>query len=286
MIELINDRAMGLPPFNQFLARRLIERSRVNETLDNWRGATAVDRDVLEHVLLRVSEMACELPQLREMDINPIIVDESGAVAVDARIVIDNAPASAHNYAHLAILPYPARYEQIWPMRGGGEYTIRPIHPDDAQMLQELVQNLSAESRYFRFVSSLKELPPALLSRLTLIDYDREMALVAIHRETKTGEQGETREVERIVGVSRYITNPDLASCEFSLVVADDFNGKGLGSRLMMSIMEEARDKGLDEIEGLVLANNPGMLKLMKGLGFVIKPYPDDPDFKLVSHAL
>jgi acetyltransferase len=286
MIELINDRAMGLPPFNQFLARRLIERSRVNETLDSWRGATAVDRDALEHVLLRVSEMACELPQLREMDINPIIVDESGAVAVDARIVIDNAPASAHNYAHLAILPYPARYEQIWPMRGGGEYTIRPIHPDDAQMLQELVQNLSPESRYFRFVSSLKELPAALLSRLTLIDYDREMALVAIHRESKTSEQGETREIERIVGVSRYITNPDLASCEFSLVVADDFNGKGLGSRLMMSIMEEARDKGLDEIEGLVLANNPGMLKLMKGLGFVIKPYPDDPDFKLVSHAL
>lgn len=286
MIELINDRAMALPPLNLFLARRLIERSRVNETLDAWRGATAVDRDALEHVLLRVSEMACELPQLREMDINPIIVDESGAVAVDARIVIDNAPASARNYAHLAILPYPARYEQIWPMRGGGEYTIRPIHPDDAEMLQELVQNLSPESRYFRFVSSLKELPPSMLSRLTLIDYDREMALVAIHRERQDGPQGETIEVERIVGVSRYITNPDKSSCEFSLVVADDFNGKGLGSRLMLSIMEEARDKGLTEIEGLVLANNPGMLKLMKSLGFTAKPFPDDPDFKLLTHTL
>ena len=286
MIELINDRAMALPPLNLFLARRLIERSRVNETLDAWRGATAVDRDALEHVLLRVSEMACELPQLREMDINPIIVDESGAVAVDARIVIDNAPASARNYAHLAILPYPARYEQIWPMRGGGEYTIRPIHPDDAEMLQELVQNLSPESRYFRFVSSLKELPPSMLSRLTLIDYDREMALVAIHRERQDGPQGETIEVERIVGVSRYITNPDKSSCEFSLVVADDFNGKGLGSRLMLSIMEEARDKGLAEIEGLVLANNPGMLKLMKSLGFIAKPFPDDPDFKLLTHTL
>jgi acetyltransferase len=286
MIELFNDRAMALPPLNLFLARRLIERSRVNETLDAWRGASAVDRNALEHVLLRVSEMACELPQLREMDINPIIVDESGAVAVDARIVIDNAPASARNYAHLAILPYPARYEQIWPMRGGGEYTIRPIHPDDADMLQQLVHGLSPESRYFRFVSSLKELPPAMLSRLTLIDYDREMALVAIHRESKPGANGETHQVERIVGVSRYITNPDKSSCEFSLVVADDFNGKGLGSRLMLSIMEEARDKGLDEIEGLVLANNPGMLKLMKGLGFTVKPFPDDPDFKLVTHSL
>ncbi len=286
MIELINDRAMELPPLNQFLARRLIERSRVSETLGEWRGASAVDRDALERVLLRVSEMVCELPQLREMDINPIIVDESGAVAVDARIVIDSAPATARNYAHLAILPYPARYEQVWPLRGGGEYTVRPIHPDDAQMLQDLVHGLSPESRYYRFVSSMTELPPAMLSRLTLIDYDREMALVAIHRTREVGADGETVETERIVGVSRYITNPDKASCEFSLVVADDFNGKGLGSRLMLSIMEEARDKGLAEIEGLVLANNPGMLKLMKGLGFDIKPFADDPDFKLVTHAL
>ena len=286
MIELIGDQAMELPPLNQFLARRLIERSRVADTLGEWRGATAVDMDALEHVLLRVSEMVCELPQLREMDINPIIVDEDGAVAVDARIVIESAPATARNYAHLAILPYPARYEQIWPLRGGGEYTIRPIHPDDAQMLQDLVQNLSPESRYYRFVSSMTELPPSMLSRLTLIDYDREMALVAIHRERKAGEDGEIVETERVVGVSRYITNPDKSSCEFSLVVADDFNGKGLGSRLMLSIMEEARDKGLAEIEGLVLANNPGMLKLMKGLGFQIKPFAEDPDFKLVTHTL
>ncbi|MDP2023205.1 MAG: GNAT family N-acetyltransferase, partial [Hydrogenophaga sp.] len=106
------------------------------------------------------------------------------------------------------------------------------------------------------------------------------------HRTRKTDADGEVVETERIVGVSRYITNPDKASCEFSLVVADDFNGKGLGSRLMLSIMEEARDKGLAEIEGLVLANNPGMLRLMKGLGYSIKPFPEDPDFKLVTHTL
>ena len=286
MIELINDRAMELPPLNQFLARRLIERSRVAVTLGEWRGASAVDSDALERVLLRVSEMVCELPQLREMDINPIIVDEAGAVAVDARIVIESAPATARNYAHLAILPYPARYEQVWPLRGGGEYTIRPIHPDDAQMVQDLVHGLSPESRYYRFISSMTELPPAMLSRLTLIDYDREMALVAIHRRRQDGPDGEPVETERIVGVSRYITNPDKSSCEFSLVVADDFNGKGLGSRLMLSIMEEARDKGLTEIEGLVLANNHGMLKLMKGLGYDIKLFADDPDFKLVTHML
>ena len=290
MIELINDRAMELPPLNQFLARQLIARSRVAETLGEWRGASAVNRDALEQVLLRVSEMVCELPQLREMDINPIIVDALGAVAVDARIVIDHAPqalgGSANHYSHLSILPYPARYEQIWPLRGGGEYTVRPIHPDDANMLQEMMQHLSPENRYFRFISSMVELPPAMLARFTLIDYDREMALVAVFSERKAGPGGEVIEKERIVGVSRYIINPDQSSCEFALVVADDFSGKGLGSRLMLCIMDVAREKGLSEIEGLVLTQNPAMLKLMKSLGFAVKPFAEDPDFRLVTHTL
>ena len=153
-------------------------------------------------------------------------------------------------------------------------------------MLQDLMQHLSPESRYFRFVSSITELPPTMLARFTLIDYDREMALVAVFKERKAGEDGEMVETERIVGVSRYITNPDSSSCEFSLVVADDFGGRGLGSRLMLSIMDVAREKGLSEIDGLVLTNNPGMLRLMKSLGFSIKAFPEDPDFRLVSHPL
>jgi acetyltransferase len=153
-------------------------------------------------------------------------------------------------------------------------------------MLKKLVRELSPQSRYFRFVSSIAELPPAMLARFTLIDYDREMALVAVVKERVSDSEGDMAETERIVGVSRYITNPDRTSCEFALVVADDFNGKGLGSRLMESIMDVAREKGLAEIEGLVLANNAGMLKLMRGLGYTVKPYAEDPDFKLVSHAL
>jgi acetyltransferase len=286
MIELINDRTMELPPLNQFLARRLIERSRVAETLAVWRGAPAVNMESLEQILLRVSEMVCELPQLREMDINPIIVDESGALAVDARIVVDNTAPSVRHYNHLAILPYPAQHEQLCMLAGGGEYTVRPVHPDDANMLQAFVRSLSPESRYFRFVSSMQELPATMLSRFTLIDYDREMALVAIITEESTDAQGNTVEHTRIVGVSRYITNPDRSTCEFSLVVADEFKGRGLGSRLMLSIMDFAREKGLTEIEGLVLANNPNMLKLMRGLGFAVKPFPEDPDFKLVTHHL
>jgi acetyltransferase len=286
MIELINDRAMELPPLNQFLARCLIERSRVAETLGAWRGAEPVNMNALEQILLRVSEMVCELPQLREMDINPILVDDSGAVAVDARIVVEHAPPTMHYYNHLAILPYPSQYEQLWPLQGGGEYTVRPVHPDDASMLQEFVRQLSPESRYFRFVSSMQELPATMLSRFTLIDYDREMALVALTHEPHVDAQGQSTEQARIVGVSRYITNPDRTTCEFSLVVADDFKGRGLGSRLMLSIMDFAREKGLIEIQGLVLANNPVMLKLMVNLGFEVKAFPDDLDFKLVTQAL
>ena len=289
MIELIADRAMELPPLNQFLAHRLIERARVAEMLAPWRGAPAADLEGVEQILLRVSEMVCELPQLREMDINPIIVDEMGAVAVDARVVIEHAPpASTSNghYQHLAILPYPSAYEREWPMTGGGLYTIRPIRPDDADMLQAFARSLSPESRYFRFASTMPELPPRMLARYTLIDYDREMALVAVHRTREAAADGAFVETERIIGVSRYITNPDQTSCEFSLVVSDDVKGQGLGSRLMLSIMEFARAKGLAEIDGLVLANNPNMLRLMAGLGFSTQPFPEDPDFKLVSKAL
>ena len=290
MIELINDRSMELPPLNTFLARQLIARSRVAETLGEWRGASAVDMEALEQLLLRISEMVCELPELREMDINPIIIDASGAVAVDARILIDSAsrPASgrSNDYHHLSILPYPARHEREWPMPGGGMYTVRPIHPGDAQMLQELVQHLSPQSRYFRFVSWFQELPATMLSRFTLIDYDREMAIVAVFSERSTDASGASHETERIVGVSRYITNPDQRSCEFSLLVADEFSGKGIGSRLMESIIEAAREKGLSEIDGLVLTSNSEMLKLMRKLGFSVKRFDEDPDFRLVTFNL
>jgi acetyltransferase len=286
MIELIADRAMELPPLNQFLAQHLIERARVAEMLGPWRGAAPANHAALEAVLLRVSEMVCALPQLREMDINPLIVDEHGAVAVDARIVVDHATQAVGNYNHLAILPYPAGQEREWPLKGGGLYTIRPIHPDDAEMLQNLVRGLSQESRYFRFASSLPELPMRMLARFTLIDYDREMALVAVVNERKTAEDGSSSETDRIIGVSRVVANPDGTSCEFALVVADDFTGQGLGSRLMLSIIEAARSKGLAEIMGLILVNNGPMLRLMVNLGFQVASFPEDPDFKIATKAL
>lgn len=286
MIELIDDRAMELPPLNQFLARRLIERSRAAGMLGEWRGAPPADMQALEHLLLRVSEMVCALPQLREMDINPVIVDEDGAVAVDARIVVDDTVQATGSYSHLAILPYPASQEREWPMKGGGVYTMRPIRPDDAEMLQAFVRGLSQESRYFRFASAMQELPARMLARYTLIDYDREMALVAVVKERHTADDGSHTESERLVGVARYITNPDGTSCEFSLAVSDDFKGQGLGSRLMLSIVDLARSKGLSEIVGLILANNTGMLRLMRSLGFTVAAFPEDPDFRSATKAL
>ncbi|MGZ3253472.1 MAG: GNAT family N-acetyltransferase, partial [Burkholderiaceae bacterium] len=286
MIELIADRAIELPPLNQFLAQRLIDRVRSAGTLGVWRGAPPADRDALERILLRISEMVCALPQLREMDINPVIVDADGALAVDARIVIDHADADSVSYQHLAILPYPSEPETEWPLRDGSHYMIRPLHPHDADMLQALVRGLSPESRYFRFVSSMRELSDHMLARFTLIDYDREMALVAIYRERKPNSEGGFTETERIIGVSRYVTNPDKSTCEFSLLIADEFAGQGLGSRMMLSIIDVARSKGLSQIEGLVLTKNAAMLKLMRSLGFQIKLYEDDPDFRLCVRVL
>ncbi|CAN5428017.1 GNAT family N-acetyltransferase [soil metagenome] len=288
MIELIADRAMELPPLNQFLARRLIERSRVAATLGDWHGATAVDRIALEHMLMRVSEMVCALPQLREMDINPIVVDADGAIAVDARVVVaagasSASGASAERFSHLAILPYPSEYEQQWPLPGGDEYTLRPIRPDDAEMLQQFVRGMSPQSRYFRFASALNELSPRMLARYTLIDYDREMAIIAV----KPAPADAVGPVQpRMIGVSRYVINPDSTSCEFSLAVSDDHAGRGVGSRLMRAIVDVARDKGLIEMHGFVLSSNDTMLSLMKSLGFTSSAYPDDPSFRLVTLEL
>jgi acetyltransferase len=286
MIELISDRAIELPPLNQFLAHRLIDRVRASEMLGPWRGAAAVNRDALEQILLRVSEMVCALPQLREMDINPVIADANGALVVDARIVVERTQASPGNYQHLAILPYPSDRETEWPMRNGSRYIIRPVHPHDAEMLQSLVRGLSPESRYFRYFSSMHELSDRMLARFTLIDYDREMALVAIYPERKPNAEGGFDETERIIGVSRYVTNPDKSTCEFALVVADEFSGQGIGSRMMLAILDVARSKGLATMEGLVLTKNVNMLKLMRSLDFAIKPSEDDPDVKLCTKAL
>ncbi|MDJ0768060.1 MAG: GNAT family N-acetyltransferase [Ilumatobacter sp.] len=273
-VEVMQDAAVALPPLNDRLARELVGRTRIARALGEFRNMPAADVDSLVDVLLRVSNMACELPWLREMDINPLIVDQHGSVAVDARIVVGVPRPSADAYAHMAIHPYPSDLRTMFQLPDGRDVTIRPIRPEDAEIEQDFIRNLSSEAKYFRFMHAIHELTPRMLVRFTQIDYDREMALIAV-----TDEGG--AEVEH--GVVRYVTNPDRNSCEFALVVSDEFQGHGVGRRMLQRLMEIARSRGLDTMEGEVLATNRRMLDLVRSIGFHEQPAPDDPSIVSVS---
>ncbi|MBI3140613.1 MAG: bifunctional acetate--CoA ligase family protein/GNAT family N-acetyltransferase [Rhodocyclales bacterium] len=270
-VEVHKDRAVALPPLNSFLARDMIRSTRVYTLLGEFRQMPPVNLEAVEAVLLRVSEMVCELPWLREMDINPLIVDEHGAVAVDARIVVENVPPAQERYGHMAIHPYPSHLVTEYTLADGTRMSIRPIRPEDADMEQEFVKGLSPETKYFRFMNTIRELTQTMLARLTQIDYDREMAFVAIAVQ-------DGKEVE--LGVCRYATNPDAESCEFALVVADTWQHRGVARRLMAALIDVARAKGLKYMIGHILANNDRMIKLVTNLGFVMGPSPDDPTVK------
>ena len=267
-----DDVAVALPPLNGFLVRDLINSSPVAPLLGEYRTMPAINHEALEFVLLRVSEMVCELPWLQSLEINPLIVDEVGAVAVDARLVADNVAPSADRYDHMAIHPYPSHLTSKWTQPDGAEITIRPIKPEDADLEVEFVRKLSPETKYFRFMNTMRELPPAMVARLTQIDYDREMAFLATIEENG-------KEVE--IGVCRYAVNPDGESCEFAIVVADDWQHRGLARKLMGILIETARSKGLHYMNGVFLANNERMLRFVQGLGFILSNDPEDSTVKL-----
>ncbi len=277
MVEVMGDRSVTLPPLNNFLVKDLIQGTHVAKMLGAFRHMPPADMAALESVLLRVSEMVCELPLLMEMDINPLIVDEHGALAADARVVVEYRQPSPDRYAHMAIYPYPTHLVSHWQLADGTDITIRPIRPEDAELEQEFVRGLSEESKYFRFMDSVQELTATMLVRFTQIDYSREMALIAV-----TYSHG--KEVE--LGVTRFAINPDGESCEFALVVADNMSGKGLGQKLMAALMDAARSKGLKVMEGEVLKNNRNMLKLVTRLGFSIETSPEDDSIKCVRKEL
>jgi acetyltransferase len=270
-VEAQRDRAVALPPLNSYLVGDMIRGSRVAHLLGESGNMPPVNMDALELVLLRVSEMVCELPWLREMDIHPLIVDEKGAVAVDVRIVVENVSPTADRYDHMAIHPYPAHLAQTWTLPDGAEVLIRPIRPEDAELEKEFVKNLSQETKYFRFMNTLRELSDAMVARLTQIDYDREMAFIATVTNDGT-------EVE--LGVCRYAVNPDGESCEFAIVVADEWQHRGVARKLMGVLIDAARERGLKFMNGDFLANNERMLRFVAGLGFVLSPSPEDNSLK------
>ncbi|MBT3092146.1 MAG: bifunctional acetate--CoA ligase family protein/GNAT family N-acetyltransferase [Candidatus Thiodiazotropha endolucinida] len=272
-VEVMGDSAIALPPLNRSLASDLIDRTKAAKLLSQFRHMPPANREALIDVLLRVSTMACELPWIREMDINPLIVDDQGAVAVDARIRVDFPRPSTDPYHHLAIHPYPVNLVNTTQLPNGTNIVIRPIRPEDADLEQTFTRQLSDEAKYFRFMSSIQELTPEMLTRFTQIDYHNEMALIAV---TEDG----NHEIE--LGVARYVINPDKKSCEFALVVSDQWQRQGIGHKLMHQLMEVARDRGLEKMEGEVLSNNFKMLDLMKSLYFHISTSPDDNSIKQV----
>ncbi|KPK12977.1 MAG: acetyl-CoA synthetase [Myxococcales bacterium SG8_38] len=267
-VEIHRDRAIALPPINGFIARNLISRTRISRMLGEYRGMSAVDMTALEQVLGRVSEMVCELPRLKELDINPLLVDERGVIAADARIVVEPEEPALNRYQHMAIHPYPHDLVRHWQTADGQDITIRPIRPEDAEIEQAFVRNLSPKAKHFRFMQGVRELTPEMLVRFTQLDYDRELALIAVVQEGAE---------EREIAVARYAMNPDGETCEFAVVVADEWQGRGVGSEVMRQLMNAAKNKAIGRIQGQVLKDNAQMLRLMDFLGFEAAPSADDP---------
>jgi len=277
MVEVIRDRAIGLPPLNRFLARSMIADTRAARFLEEFRGKPAASRRAVEDVILRLSDMVCELPWLEELDINPLVVDDRRALALDARVVVRAVSPAAREYSHMAIHPYPSKLVSEYRLFDGTEISIRPIRPEDAETEREFVDGLSERSRYLRFMYALRNITTQMVSRFTQIDYDREMALIAL-----VDDGGRDRQI----AVARYVTLPDGRSCEFAIVVADDWHGKGIATELLRRLIDVARERRLERMDGIVLRENKGMIALARELGFEQQRSPDDPAVVIMSLQL
>lgn len=265
----------ALPPLNPRLVAEMTSEPHIARLLGPLGQWSAVAEAPLRDVLLRLSEMASELPCLHALDIRALQADEHGARAHDVAIRVRPPPANGVRYRHMAICPYPTQFASDWTLKDGSTCTVRPIRPEDANILQTFVRHLSPRAKYFRFFNMINELPQPLLARYTQIDYARELTLVA----TTLQEGGLV-----MLGEANYSILSDGKTCEFALVVADHMAGKGLGARLMTCLMEAARLQGLTRIQGEVLVDNESMLGLMNALDFDI--YLTDEGLSEVSHPL
>ena len=257
-VEAVRDTALALPPLNAVLARELMARTRVHRLLVGYRDVPAADFEALVALLLGVSRMVCTLPWIAEMDLNPVLAHPGGAVVADARVAIDpgQPPRARPRYPHLAIHPYPVELEDELALRDGTRLRVRPMRPEDAELERRFFEGLSERSRYQRFMHYLPHLPEPMLARFTQLDYDRELALVCISS-------------EQFVAVGRYSPNADGTTAEFALVVADAWQGKGLGRELLARLCRYAREAGYQALYGHILHANRDMLDLAARLGFV-----------------
>jgi acetyltransferase len=255
-VEAVRDTALALPPLNAVLARELMSRTRIYRLLAAYRDVPPADLESLARILLGVSRMVCALAWVKEMDLNPVLAHPGGAMIADARVIIDPARREAPpRYGHMAIHPYPEELEGEITLRDGTRIPVRPIRPEDAELEKRFFERLSERSRYQRFMEYMRELPPKLLARFTQLDYDRELALVALH----SGE---------FIAVGRYAPNADGVTAEFALAVADEWQGKGIGRALLERLVEQARAAGYTALYGSILEANREMLDLALRLGF------------------
>jgi acetyltransferase len=265
--EIMKSIGIGLPPLNQTLARRLVEDSGISKMLQGYRGKMPTDMKLLEQMIGNFSNLIIDFPEIVEMDINPVGISKGKPYALDARIIIDKTGFdTAQQYPHLVMTPYPRRYVATWRLTDGQEITLRPIRPEDEPLEYELLTTLSEKSMRQRFFQPIMGISHEMLVRFCNIDYDREMAIAAVVRE------GEKR---KIIGIGRLVIEPGTRDGEFATLVHDNYQGKGLGYKLMDVLIGIAQDKNLNCIYGIVLSDNERMLGATKKLGFVPKKLPD-----------
>ncbi|MBW4666607.1 MAG: bifunctional acetate--CoA ligase family protein/GNAT family N-acetyltransferase [Cyanomargarita calcarea GSE-NOS-MK-12-04C] len=274
LVEVFKDRALGLPPLNTTLARRMMEQTRIYKALQGVRGRRAVDLEALEQLLVRFSQLVVEQPWIKEIDINPLLAQEikneitqNSLIALDGRIVLHDLDVKQEQLPKPAIRPYPTQYVSSWRMGNGMEVTIRPIRPEDEPLMIQFHKTLSEESVYFRYFHLIKlsqRIAHERLTRLCFIDYDREMALVADYKNPKT----ETRE---ILAVGRLSKLHGTNEAEFAILVSDRFQCQGLGTELLKQLLQVSHDEQLKQISADMLADNFGMQRVCQKLGFRIE---------------
>jgi acetyltransferase len=266
-VEVMADHTIGLPPLNMVLARDMVSRTRVARLLAGYRGRPPADIDALCRALVQVAQLTIDIPEIIELDINPLLADSRGVLALDARIKVAAWPSGVSGLDRLAIRPYPVELEQ-WIEWEGQPLLLRPIKPEDGQAHIAFFAALDPEDVRYRMFTGVRELQPAQLMRFTQIDYDREMAFIATRR--RPDGESET------LGVARAVADPDNQQAEFAVVVRSDLKGKGLGPILMTRLIDYCRRRGTGELVGEALAHNSRMLKMMNRLGFDLKSIPGE----------
>jgi acetyltransferase len=275
-VEAIRDTSLGLPPLNMHLAREMMSRTRVFRLLEGEGGAAPADMVGIALTLVKLSQLICDVAEIAEIEINPLLAHSEGVVVLDARMSLRRTAAPA--LQRLAIRPYPKELEKIVQLPDGGRYLLRPIRPEDEPGLQKLFAALSPDEIRMRFLHHMRTLPRELAARLTQIDYDREMALVLVP--APPAGDGE------LLGSVRITADPDNQQAEFAILLRGDMTGMGFGPMLMRRIIDLARDRNIRELYGDVLAENQPMLRLCSAFGFTRRRDPDDPSVVAVSLAL